>query len=186
MKKIRYLRANAVTGRLLVAAAALTLAAPLASARAKKVSPADFTGTWKHAGSMKEKRARRRAIDGVVQTLPVVMRGRARRQLAARTTPPSELKLKVTGDRIVLTVGGHTVVLRFGAKPITVKQKGEEGTVKARFKAGRIVVVSKGGGGRIVTRYRLLRDGKRFRMKVRIKASPLRVPLVFKATYQRK
>jgi len=173
-------------GASLVAVALLTVAAPETSARSRKVSPTEFAGTWKHVGSMKERRARRRAVDGVVQGLPVVMRGRARRRLAARTTPPRLLKFKATAKRIVLMDGSQKITLRFGAKPVQVKRNGNQGTVKARFKAGRLVVVMKGGGGKVVTKYKLSRDRKRLRLTIRLKARPLPTPLVYKATYRRK
>jgi hypothetical protein len=144
------------------------------------------TGAWVYAGDKKEAEKLDQAINAVTAELPFYMRGLARDRITEQTAPPAELIYAVKNDKFIITRDDETVSLRFGAQPVTMEKDGKSGLMSARIDGDRIVVVSEGEEGRIMTAYGLSSDSKILTLFVQMSAKRLAGPLKYQLTYRRK
>ncbi|MBK6689860.1 MAG: hypothetical protein IPG45_35675 [Deltaproteobacteria bacterium] len=156
------------------------------TAAAADGAPSAFQGVWRHSPGAQEEQLRVQAIETATKDLGLLVRDRARQRLNERTTPASELKLLLEGDRLEISRQGNSLVLRLGAEPILVQRDGDEGRLSARVDGQTIVVTSQDEQGSRVTTYALSPDGKQLTLSVRLTGSRLSSPLIYRSTYVRK
>jgi hypothetical protein len=169
----------------LVAALVLAGSSP---ARAESEPPpeADFTGVWVYAADEQEVKERREAIEAAIDGVPRFARGKAKKRLGERTTPPPELEIEVAAGHLELSRGDRDVSLQLDGDPVTFEKDGKRAALSAQLIDGQIVVTSKGDNGTRVTTYRLSPDRKQLILSVNMQGARLSEPVVYQTTYVRR
>jgi len=145
-----------------------------------------LSGSWRHASSSAEAAQRQRAIEESTEAIPSFMRTRARERIAARTRPPSQIRLVVERDRVELSASGRTLSLTVGGPAIEVEGEEQRGRAQAsRGRRGELIISMWGDGGRRTTTYWLSEDGQELVLDVHIAPDRLPSPIRYRLTYRR-
>ncbi|MEM9729341.1 MAG: hypothetical protein AAF997_12195 [Myxococcota bacterium] len=145
-----------------------------------------LTGTWKLAASGTETAQRLAAIEASTQDLPSFMRSRIKERLGDKTTPPSELRIRVKGDEVELSGRGQTLRLTVGGAAVPLEMEGRRASAQATRKNGNLVVKLQGDNGVRTTTYRLSKDGQGLVLDVEFNAQRLSTPVRYQSTYKRR
>ena len=110
-------------------------------------------------------------------------RGRARKRLSDRTSPPQSLIIDIEGSKVSIGSGDRRLELEIGGPPVEAKGSEGKAQVGARMEGQRLIVVARSSKGERTTAY----DANEARMLVEVTmtATELSRPLKYVSTYNR-
>jgi hypothetical protein len=117
-----------------------------------------LAGRWRAAETADEKKQRLQAINEATRHLGVFRRGKARRRLAERTSPPQSLIIELEGSKVAIASGDRRLELELGRPPIEVSGKQGKAQVSAKMEGPRMIVKARSGDGERTTAYRAKGD----------------------------
>ena len=168
---------------LMILAFALVTASALNASAAR--AQEGLAGTWKLAVSSAETSQRRAAVETATQELPSFMQARGREKLEERTTPPPQIRIAITGDRVELTQSGRTLSVTVGGAAVPIEFEGRRGSAQASRRDGHLVITMQGDKGIRTTTYLLSEDGQRMVLDVQFAPKALSTPVRYRVTYKR-
>jgi hypothetical protein len=164
------------------AAAAILLPKEVFASAADTVKA--FLGSFNHAGGDKERAARDKAIEDVVDDMSIFARGIARDKLKEANPIASTLKFAESGGSLTVTLGKRTYTAPLDGRSVKVKAiNGDDMDMKYKVGENRIEQIFSGDEKGRINTFKL--DGDTVTMHVRIHAEALPKDLVYKLTYAR-
>ncbi|MGF1508426.1 MAG: hypothetical protein ACFB9M_02875 [Myxococcota bacterium] len=164
---------------------AVVLGLAVADARASESDRHALSGVWEYDGDGPQEEARKQAVESATKDMSRLVRGKARRRLDARTTPPRKLKIDLEDNRLQISRDGGSVSLELGAEPVVVEKDGTQGALSARLDGEELVVVSEAEKAKRITTYALTPDHDQLTVSVHMTGERLPAPLNYETTYRR-
>ncbi|NUQ77964.1 MAG: hypothetical protein HUU21_30895 [Polyangiaceae bacterium] len=165
-----------------VASIATVFPRELLAAPSDTLSP--FLGSFRHAGGDKEREARDKAIDAVVDEMNIFVRGIARDKLKSSNAIPAALKISADASALTIALDNRVYTAPLDGRSVKVTGiTGDKLDLRYRVTEGRIEQNFKGDERGRVNTYSI--EGDKVVMQVRIYASQLPKDVKYKLTYKR-